>query len=118
MHDVLRLFGGENVFAERRRRFPLSADLGLSGEEDAAEGDRRYPCVTTDEVLRVAPELILVPDEPYAFKGEEKDKLFQLLADTPAVRNKNVHFIDGSLITWDGVRLGKALQELPELFMS
>ena len=27
-----------------------------------------------------------------------------------------VHFIDGSLITWPGTRMGKALVELGELF--
>jgi ABC-type Fe3+-hydroxamate transport system substrate-binding protein len=117
MHDVLRIFGGLNVFSGRERRYPLAADLGLS-EPQQPEGpvDRRYPCVTAEEVVAASPELILVPDEPYAFTGSDKDKLFQLLVDTPAVKNRNVHFIDGSLITWDGVRLGAALQTLPELF--
>jgi ABC-type hemin transport system substrate-binding protein len=60
--------------------------------------------------------MILVPDEPHKFSSAEKDRLFQKLAETPAVRNKKVHFIDGSLIIWDGVRLGAALQTLPEIF--
>lgn len=117
MHDVLRMFGGANIFSGRQRRYPLAADLGLEQPElPGPDADLRYPCVTTAEVLAAEPELILVPDEPYTFSGSEKDKLFNLLADTPAVKNKNVHFIDGSLIAWDGVRLGAALQHLPEYF--
>jgi ABC-type Fe3+-hydroxamate transport system substrate-binding protein len=118
LHDVLRIFGGKNVFASRQRRFPFAADLGLEEENKEAVGDRRYPCVSASEVVSAAPELVLVPDEPYAFTGADKEKLFQLLADTPAVKNKNVHFIDGSLISWDGVRLGAALQDIPEYFMA
>jgi ABC-type Fe3+-hydroxamate transport system substrate-binding protein len=116
LHDVLRMFGGKNVFAGRQRRFPFAADLDLREEDKEAEGDRRYPCVSAAEVVSSAPELILVPDEPYAFSANDRERLFQALADTPAVQNKNVHFIDGSLISWDGVRLGAALQELPEYF--
>lgn len=117
MHDLLRLFGGENIFGGRERRFPLSADLGLADPvEPDDKADRRYPRVTVEEVLEASPDLILVPDEPYSFSGEERDKIFRLLAVTPAVRNRNVHFVDGSLLTWEGVRLGAALQKLPEYF--
>jgi ABC-type Fe3+-hydroxamate transport system substrate-binding protein len=118
INDVLHMFGGENVFANRERRYPLEADLGLdqpAGEDESA--DRRYPRVTIQEVIDASPELILIPDDPYQFSDVDKEKIFRLLADTPAVKNKNVHFIDGSLITWDGVRLGAAFQILPEFFI-
>jgi ABC-type Fe3+-hydroxamate transport system substrate-binding protein len=117
MSDVLHMFGGENVFANRERRYPLAADLGLEQPTvESATADRRYPRVTVQEVLDAAPELMLIPDEPYKFTDADKEKLFHLFADTPAVLNKNVHFIDGSLIIWDGVRLGAAFQILPEYF--
>jgi ABC-type Fe3+-hydroxamate transport system substrate-binding protein len=117
MSDVLHMFGGENIFAERERRYPLAADLGVEHPtEDSGMADKRYPRVTVQEVLDAAPELILIPDEPYKYTDTDKEKLFRLFADTPAVLNKNVHFIDGSLIVWDGVRLGAAFQILPEYF--
>jgi ABC-type Fe3+-hydroxamate transport system substrate-binding protein len=118
MSDVLRMFGGDNIFSTRTRRYPLTADLGLE-EPDAGDTkrDTRYPRVTAEEIVQAAPELILVPDDPYQFKDTDKERLFRLLSKTPAVLNNNVHFIDGSLIMWDGVMLGAALQQLPELFL-
>ena len=98
--------------------YPLAADLGLETEADPdLSADRRYPRVTVQEVIDASPELILIPDDPYQFSGADKEKIFQQFAATSAVINKNVHFIDGSLITWDGVRLGAALQKLSEYFI-
>ena len=45
-HDLLTLCGGENVFADRE--------------------ERRYPIVTEAEIVAAAPEVVLLPDEPYA----------------------------------------------------
>ena len=45
--DLLRLCGGKNVFAYRE--------------------DRRYPIVKDAEIVAAAPEVIVLPDEPYAF---------------------------------------------------
>lgn len=53
VNDMLRVCGGENIFAERRRRFPLAADLGLTPERSSDrddERDRRYPRVTLEEM--------------------------------------------------------------------
>ncbi len=115
-HDLLSLLGGENVFAERERRYPLEADLGMGQPEPAGERDTRYPRVTREEILAAAPEVILLPDEPYRFSAAERDNLLKELADTPAAQTQRVHLLDGSLITWYGTRLGKALTELADLF--
>lgn len=114
-HDLLQALGGENVFALRERRYPLEADLGLAEPHDAKERDTRYPRLSLDEICHAAPELILLPDEPYGFSQSHKEELQTLLADTPAVREGRVCLLDGSLITWHGTRLSKALQVLPEL---
>ncbi len=108
-HDLLQALGGENVFAVRQRRYPLEADLGLAEPQDAKERDTRYPRLSLDEVRQAAPELILLPDEPYNFSESHKEELQTLLAGTPALQ------LDGSLITWHGTRLSKALQVLPDL---
>jgi len=115
-HDVLAKSGGMNVFAGRMRRYPLEADLGLGEAEAAGERDIRYPRVTLEEVHKSAPDVILLPSEPFAFDENHKVLIEGWLADTPAVQSGRVHLIDGSLITWHGTRMGKALSELPVFF--
>jgi ABC-type Fe3+-hydroxamate transport system substrate-binding protein len=114
-HDLLARCGGDNVFADRIRRYPLEADLGLREAETAGERDTRYPRVTLEEVRQAAPEVILFPSEPYEFNQAQVAALTNELGDTPAVQNGRVHQVDGSLITWHGTRLGRALAELPGL---
>jgi hypothetical protein len=116
--DVLRLSGGENIFADRRRLYPLAADLGGATPEDPGERDTRYPRVTLDEILAANPEMILLPSEPFSFDEAHRLKLNETLAETQAVQSGEVYLVDGSLITWHGTRLARALQELPSLFAS
>jgi ABC-type Fe3+-hydroxamate transport system substrate-binding protein len=67
VHDLLAICGAANVFADRDRRYPLAADVAGAPSEERAGRDTRYPRVTCEEVLQRAPELILLPSEPYAF---------------------------------------------------
>ncbi len=114
-HSVLETLGGDNVFADRERRYPLEADLGEGEPEEPGSRDTRYPHVTIEEIRQAAPEVILLPSEPYAFESKDGEDLKRLLKDTPAVREGRLHLIDGSLITWHGTRLARALQELPRV---
>ena len=93
-HDVLRVCGGENVFA---------------GE------DTRYPKITLEQIVAAQPEVILLPDEPFAFSEPDVD-LFRTL-DVPASRSGHIYLMDGSLITWHGTRVVYALRDLPALFL-
>lgn len=93
MHDMLALCGGENVFGEL---------------------PERYPQVTLEEVAVAAPEVILLPDEPYRFrKVHAKD--FEPYTEVPAVRSGRIHLVDGRLLCWYGPRIAEALQTLPAL---
>ena len=112
-NDVLAKVGGMNVFTARERRYPLEADLGTAEPEDAGERDTRYPRVIIEEVIESKPDVILLPNEPYAFEESHKSQIEEWLADTPAVESGRVHLIDGSLLTWHGTRLAKAVAELP-----
>lgn len=114
--DLIRICGGENVFAARERRYPLAADLDPSQPNwpDASGADTRYPRVTRDEILAARPEVILLPSEPYPFAQADYDYWMQY-TDLPAAVNGRVHLVDGSLLTWHGTRLAKALQEIPSL---
>lgn len=115
-HHLLELFGGFNIFAERIRKYPLEADLGLAMDELAGERDTRYPRVTLEEVLQNQPEIILLPSEPYVFDQRDEEHIRELLNSTPAVQNNRIFRIDGTLITWFGTRLARAISELPSLF--
>src|SRR5262249_43067786 len=57
-HDLLELCGGRNVFAAR--------------------GPRRYPIVSEAEIEAAAPEVVLLPDEPYAFGPADVARLSRL----------------------------------------
>ncbi len=92
-HDLLTLCGGENVFAEH--------------------GERRYPIVHDDEIVAAAPEVVLLPDEPYAFGPADAEELARL--PIPAARNRRVHRIDGTLVSWYGPRVARALETLRPL---
>jgi len=86
-HDLLSLCGGENVFAER--------------------ADRRYPRVSEEDIVAAAPEVVLLPDEPYRFGAPEVEALRCL--DVPAARNGRIHCIDGTLVSWYGPRIAQAV---------
>jgi ABC-type Fe3+-hydroxamate transport system substrate-binding protein len=117
IHDMLATCGGENVFAERQRRFPLAADLGQSSASDTvrAEGrDRRYPRVTLEEMAGLKPEVIVLPDEPYRFAEADVNELREF-RDVPAVRAGRIHLVDGKMICWYWSRLDEGLRLLRHL---
>ena len=93
-HDLITLCGGENLFA------------GVS--------ERRYPRVTLAEIEAASPELILLPDEPYAFGQRDAQELGAL--DVPAAHTGRIHLIDGTLVSWYGPRILQAIEALRVLF--
>ncbi len=116
--DLLRICGGRNVFSERLRRYPLAADLGHAQPQPPGDNDTRYPRVTVNEIIEAQPELILLPDEPFAFGSDDVSAIREAFAETPAVRAGRVHRLDGRLVTWHGTRLASALAELPGLIQT
>lgn len=116
LSDALRLAGARNVFGDRKRRYPLAADLGLAPElpaEQAGERDTRWPRVSEAELLARAPELVLLPDEPYAF-GEEDAARFRRL-NLPAARAGRVARCNGRDLAWHGAWSAGALPRLRAL---
>jgi ABC-type hemin transport system substrate-binding protein len=79
----------------------------------AAPRGRRYPRVTLDEVVAAAPEVVLLPDEPYAFGAEDVAELRRL--PLPAAQNGRIHLIDGTWVSWYGPRIARALPALRHL---
>ncbi len=93
VHDVLETCGADNVFGD---------------------SPTRYPTVTLEEVHAAAPDVILLPDEPYRFRAVHR-RDFAPIADVPAVRTGRVHLVDGKLLSWYGPRIADALDRLPAL---
>ena len=91
--DLLTLCGGSNVFADRT--------------------ERRYPLVRDEDIVTAQPEVILLPDEPYAFGAPDVAELRQL--PVPAARDGRIHLIDGTLVSWYGPRIGRAIEALGRL---
>ena len=94
VHDVLRVCGAGNVYA------------------DASD---RYPAVTLDDVAARRPAVILLPDEPFRFRAVHR-RDFEPYGDVPAVRDGRILLVDGKPFTWHGPRLADALRTLPPLF--
>ena len=92
-HDLLELCGGRNVFG--------------------AAGGRRYPIVREEEIVAAAPEVILLPDEPYAFGAEHAAQLRALAV--PASASGRIHCVDGTLLSWYGPRIRRAIELLRSL---
>ena len=90
VHDMLATCGGANVFAD---------------------APKRYPEVSLDEVAAAAPDIILLPDEPYRFRRVHAADF----EPYPALRAARVRFVDGKLLSWYGPRIGDALETLPGL---
>ncbi len=110
-HDLLRVCGGENVFAavgvaERPQPEDTTA---LPPAEQAAP----YPQVTDEAILAAQPDVVLLPTEPYPFTEEHVQQIAAL--DIPAAHEGRIHLIDGTLLTWYGTRLAYALSEIPPL---
>lgn len=85
MHDLLRVCGGTNVFAD----YP-----------------DRYPCVTAAEVEAAKPDVILLPDDLFG----EAD-----MAQFAGLNVPQVHRFDGTLLRWFGTHLAYSLEQLPRL---
>lgn len=114
--DLLHCLNVENVFANRNRRYPLLAELNLAPEQDPVGRDTRYPRVSRSEVLESQPDVILLPDEPFAYTEQHVDQFRKWFANTPAVKNNQIYLIDGSLLFWYGTRLAQAITDLPTYF--
>jgi ABC-type Fe3+-hydroxamate transport system substrate-binding protein len=93
IHDMLRVCGGRNIFADR---------------------PERYPTVTLDDVAARRPAVILLPDEPFRFRRAHLAD-FAAYAEVPAVRDGRIHLVDGKPFSWHGPRIAEALRTLPEL---
>jgi ABC-type Fe3+-hydroxamate transport system substrate-binding protein len=90
-HDVLRMLGFNNVFAN-------------AGE--------RYPRTTLEEALDRRPDVFLLPDEPYEFGVSDVE---ELKAAIPPAMSRRVLIISGRDLHWYGFHMVGGLPRLSAL---
>ncbi len=78
----------------------------LGWENVSSRADDRYPEATLEQLLGLAPELVLLPDEPYPFKARHLD---EVATGIPTAR---VRMVDGKDLFWWGIRTPGALERL------
>ena len=79
----------------------LAGRLGL--DNVYADHPERYPHVNLDDLAARQPELIVLPDEPYAFTGTDGPEMFT---------NQRVALVEGRALTWYGPSLVTARAHL------
>ncbi len=104
--DVLAQVGIANAFGDRLRLYPLAADLGKGEPRDATGRDIRYPRVTIDEVRARDPDLVVLPDEPFAF-GDADAAMFR-----EALPRARIVHVSGKDLFWYGAWTIDALDRL------
>jgi ABC-type Fe3+-hydroxamate transport system substrate-binding protein len=117
-HDLLRVCGGVNVFADTGWQSSMSA-VGEQGDPiiETRVGVKtqppRYPRIDMDDIVAAQPDVILLPSEPFAFTAEHASLFAEL--EVPAAQHERIHLVDGSLLTWHGTRIAHALTIIPAL---
>jgi len=104
VHDVIEICGGRNATAD------LTGDAARRRRRGTGE---RYPKLERDEIEALAPDVIWLPDEPYAFGALDVRELSDF--DVPAARSGRIHLIDGTWVSWYGPRIRSAIETLSEL---
>jgi ABC-type Fe3+-hydroxamate transport system substrate-binding protein len=77
--------------------------LGLVNVSEGAE--ERYPKRSLEELIKLGPELVLLPDEPYAFSATDGPEAFRGVATA---------LVSGRDLTWYGPSLVRARRRLTD----
>jgi endonuclease-3 len=72
-------------------------------------GPRRYPPLGEDELRNLAPEVVLLPTEPYRFNARHKRELQAIFPEA------RIQLVDGRALTWYLSRTSEGLDLLREL---
>ncbi len=84
-NDLIKRCGATNVLSERPR----------------------YPETSREELVALAPDLILLPDEPYRFRERDRQEFSRI---APA------RLVDGKALWWYGPRMPEAIRQLRAFF--
>lgn len=87
----------------------VSALVEVLGGTNALAHEARYPAIEIDIVVALCPDVIVLPDEPYAFTADDAAQLRESSGSRVAGP------FPGHLATWHGTRTVKGLRFLREL---
>ena len=73
-----------------------------------ADAATPYPTIEPDEITAMAPDVILVPSEPYSFDAVHLDELRSLAPSSIVTR------VDGQDLFWWGIRTPAAIERLAD----
>jgi ABC-type Fe3+-hydroxamate transport system substrate-binding protein len=73
--------------------------LKIAGFKNCYEHESRYPVLSSEDIKRASPEIILLSSEPYPFNEKHLDEFKQLCPTA------NVLLVDGEMFSWYGSRL-------------
>ncbi len=91
VHDVLTRAGAVNVCAHR---------------------EARYPFLAADSLLRLKPDLVLLPTSPFAFTRDHRE---ELLRENVFGMGVPILLVDGRNFCWHGARSGHGLGSVANL---
>jgi ABC-type Fe3+-hydroxamate transport system substrate-binding protein len=80
--------------------------IGAAGGLDILQERSRYPTIELDAVLALAPNVIFLPDEPYAFTEEDAAELRRIS------KSRVIGPFPGHFFTWHGTRTIEGLRFL------
>ena len=76
---------------------------------------QRYPSLTSEEIRRANPSVVLFPDEPYPFQPKHVEAFRSEFPELRAVKQNQLLLFDGSYIAWHGFGTLRALREFPSI---
>ncbi len=88
---------------------------GSGGENIFRGHPDRYFSTTLEEVAALAPDVVVLPSEPYPFTTKHVEHL-KPLVDTLAGRAGHFYCIDGMALCWYGPRIAEGLEQLSQRF--
>jgi ABC-type Fe3+-hydroxamate transport system substrate-binding protein len=95
---------------QRADTYGASVLAHLGWSDPLGDVDQRYPEIDLETVAALAPDVVVLPSEPYPFRDRHRQ---EVLAAVPAAR---VVLVDGQDLFWWGVRTPAALVRLAEIF--
>lgn len=88
--DMLGLAGGENLFADR---------------------PKRYPVVEVEEIAGARPDAVLLSTEPFPFREKHVGEISRQTGLAPEI----FHIVDGELLSWHGSRTPRGIDYAVEV---
>lgn len=84
----------------------------LGGDHRLKQSTDRYFKMDPTDVAALNPDIMLFPDEPYAFTEDDLQFWRDNFEDIPAVRDNRLRICDGQDLCWFGARIPRALRNL------